>query len=327
MAKQNSISAREILNTGRATLAAEAEAVAAIKRQLNVTFVTVVQLIYRSTGRLVVSGIGKSALIAQKIVATLNSTGTPAIFLHAADAIHGDVGMIQPHDLLLCISNSGESPELRVLIPLVRHNGNKVIAMVGQPNSFLARNADYVLLAHVSREACPNNLAPTASTAAQMAMGDALAMALLKLRGFSPADFAKFHPGGALGKRLYLRVSDLFPRHAAPQVQPQDSLRTVIVEITSKRLGATAVVSPKGRPVGIITDGDLRRLLESHSQLDGLYARQVMTRHPKTIAADELAVTALELMRRHKITQLLVTQRGRYVGMVHVHDLLHEGLV
>ncbi|MCS6918086.1 MAG: KpsF/GutQ family sugar-phosphate isomerase [Chitinophagales bacterium] len=327
MAKPKANHRSEILRIARATLEAEASAVAGLAHRLNATFVTVVRLVYQCRGRLIVTGIGKSALIAQKIVATLNSTGTPSSFLHAADAIHGDLGMIQPEDLLLCISNSGESPEIRVLVPLVRHNGNPIIAMVGNLESFLARNADYVLNASVRREACPNNLAPTASTAAQMALGDALAMCLLTLRGFSPADFAKLHPGGALGKRMYLRVRDLYVRHEPPKVLPSDNMQTVILEITTKRLGATAVLTPKGKLAGIITDGDLRRLMESRSQWNGLQARHVMTRNPKTIDENELAVNALELMRRHKITQLVVTSAGRYAGMVHVHDLLQEGLI
>ncbi|MCS6990461.1 MAG: KpsF/GutQ family sugar-phosphate isomerase [Chitinophagales bacterium] len=327
MAKKLSLDDKDILHTARQTLDAEAAAVAGLKRQINVTFVTVVRMIYECRGRLVVTGIGKSALIAQKIVATLNSTGTPALFLHAADAIHGDLGSVQPEDLLLCISNSGESPEIRVLVPLVRHNGNKVIAMVGNTNSFLARHADYILPVTVAREACPNNLVPTASTAAQMALGDALAMSLVKLRGFTAADFARIHPGGALGKRLYLRVRDLYPRHPAPAVRLDASIKDVILTITSGRLGATAVLTARDRLAGIITDGDLRRLMENHPNFDGLLARNVMTRNPKTIDENELAVRALELMRQHKITQLIVTSRGRYVGMVHVHDLLHEGLV
>ncbi len=317
-----------ILKSARSTLATEAAAIAHLSTLVDKSFVHAVQAMYACTGRVVVTGMGKSALVAQKMVATFNSTGTAALFMHAADAIHGDLGMIQKEDVVLCVSKSGESPEIRVLIPLVKHLGNRIIALVGNMQSFLARQADIVLNTTVRREACPNNLAPTSSSTAQMVMGDALAICLLQMRGFTEADFARVHPGGALGKKLYLKVSDLIGPHATPPVVlPTDNINRVILEITTGRLGATAVVDKKGTLKGIITDGDLRRMMESHANYQHLTAAQIMTSRPKTIEADQLAVVALDLMRQHKITQVVVTRRGRYCGMVHVHDLLREGLL
>ena len=282
-------------------------------------------------GRVVVTGIGKSALIAQKIVATLNSTGTPALFLHAADAIHGDIGMVQPNDLVLCLSKSGETEEVRVLALLVRNLGNPVAAMVGRRDSALARLADYVLLTPVAREADPNDLAPTASTTSQLALGDALAMSLLALRGFSPDDFARFHPGGSLGKQLYLRVRDLYPNNQRPAVGPATPLHETLLEMTAKCLGATAVVDPAtDRLLGIVTDGDLRRrLTRADGRLDATAtAADLMNAAPKTIGAEELAVRALSRLRKHSISQLIVVgEGGEYLGFVHLHDLVREGLL
>jgi arabinose-5-phosphate isomerase len=278
-------------------------------------------------GRLVVTGIGKSAIVAQKIVATLNSTGTPALFMHAADAIHGDLGMIREEDVVLCLSKSGDTPEIKVLVPLLRHRVATLVGMVANPDSFLGRQADIVLHTPVSAEADPNNLAPTTSTTVQMALGDALATALLDLRGFSPQDFARYHPGGALGKQLYLRVSDLYPVNERPSVSADASVRETILEMTSKRLGATAVADGDGQLLGIITDGDLRRMLERNPDTSSLRAGDIMTPSPRFVEPDELAVKALEIMRSRNITQLPVCLDGRYLGMVHLHDLLREGII
>jgi arabinose-5-phosphate isomerase len=321
------ISPANILKVARETLTIEANAIMGLNNQLNSDFSAAVKAILECKGRVVVTGIGKSAIIANKMVATFNSTGTSAMFMHAADAIHGDLGMIREEDIIICISKSGESPEIKVLVPLVKSNGNLLIGMVGNIRSYLAGHADHVIDASVSQEACPNNLAPTASTTAQMALGDALAVCLLKLRGFSPSDFAKFHPGGALGKKLYLKVSDLYVHHQRPAVMEGDSIQKVILEITSNRLGATAVLNNKQQVTGMITDGDLRRTMEKNLPLERFMAKDIMNRHPKTIPADELAVNVLDLMRTNQITQVIVMDGKRYVGMVHVHDLLKEGLV
>jgi arabinose-5-phosphate isomerase len=317
------------LAVAQRTIRIEAEALNALADSLDDTtdFLACVETIHRSTGRLVLTGIGKSAIVAQKIVATLNSTGQPALFLHAADAIHGDLGMVQPGDVVLCLSKSGETEEVKVLAPLVKNFGNCLIAMTSNRQSALARQADFVLWTPVNQEADPNNLAPTVSTTAQMALGDALAMALLKVRGFSPTDFAKFHPGGALGKQLYLRVQQLCALNERPAVSPDASLREIIFEISSKRLGATAVLDADGHLLGVVTDGDLRRMLQQTADIGSRTAREIMTPAPKFIAPDALAVHALALMRHHAITQLLVLDEGRYVGMVHLHDLIREGLV
>jgi arabinose-5-phosphate isomerase len=316
-----------IRETALRTISLESEAIKGLEPFINEDFEAVVRLLATARGRLVVSGIGKSAIIGAKIVATLNSTGTPAIFMHAADAIHGDLGMVQQDDLVMIISKSGESPEIRVLVPLIKNLGNPVVAMVGNLASFLAQHAQYILNTTVSQEACPNNLAPTSSTTAQLVMGDALAVSLMELKGFTSSDFAKFHPGGALGKKLYLRVSDLSGRNEKPSVLQDSSLKKVIVEITQKRLGVTAVVDEAGRLIGVITDGDLRRMLDKGGNLDEVTAAAIMTANPKTVAADALAVDALDRMRKNNITQLIVTDGDSYAGVIHLHDLIREGLI
>lgn len=320
----------ESINIGqiaRRTIAMEATAISDLQQFINADFEQVVELIAHCNGRVVVTGIGKSAIIAQKIVATFNSTGTPALFMHAAEAIHGDLGMITEEDVVLCISKSGSSAEIKVLVPLVKNFGNKLVAMVGNTDSFLAREADYVLNTTVSQEACPNNLAPTTSTTAQLAMGDALAVCLIEYHGFTAADFAKFHPGGALGKKLYLKVADLSKLHQAPKVMLTSSLREVIVEISSKMLGVTAVLNEEGRLQGIITDGDLRRMLEKNVPTANVQAEDIMSLNPKVIQQDELAINALDMMRQHDITQLLVMDGNRYQGIIHLHDLIREGII
>ena len=316
-----------ILETAVRTISLEAEAVRGLLGYLDGGFESVVRLLEDLRGRLVVSGIGKSALVGNKIVATLNSTGTPSIFMHAADAIHGDLGMVQQDDVVMVISKSGESPEIRVLIPLIRNLGNPLIAMVGNLSSVLAREADHVLNTTVPQEACPNNLAPTSSTTAQMVMGDALAVCLMESRGFTSSDFARYHPGGTLGKKLYLLVSDLSSLHGKPSVSEDSPIRDVIVEMTAQRLGMTAVTDASGRITGIITDGDLRRMLEREARFDALKAADIMHRNPKTIEGEALAVSALDIMRNNNITQLLVTESGRYTGVIHIHDLVREGLI
>lgn len=319
--------ALSIIQIGRRTISLEANAIEGMSSSIDNNFEKVVRLVHSSKGRLVVSGIGKSAIIGTKIVATLNSTGTPAMFMHAADAIHGDLGMIQQDDIVLIISKSGESPEIRVLIPLIRNMGNPIVAMVGNTSSILAKDADHVLNTTVSQEACPNNLAPTSSTTAQMVMGDALAVCLMELKGFGSKDFAKFHPGGALGKKLYLRVAELSRQNEKPAVREYSPIREVILEITKKRLGATAVVADDGVLTGIITDGDLRRMLEKNDSLRDLRAVDIMHHEPRTIDGEELAVDALDIMRKNNITQLLVTEHGNYAGVIHLHDLVREGLI
>jgi len=309
------------------TIDLEARAVAGLAPFINDDFEKAVNAIFSGKGRVVVSGIGKSAIIAHKIVATFNSTGTPSIFMHAADAIHGDLGMVQQDDVVIVISKSGESPEIKVLIPLLRNFGNPLIAMVGNTDSYLARNASIVLNTSVEQEACPNNLAPTSSTTAQLVMGDALAICLLKLRGFTPSDFARFHPGGSLGKKLYLRVSDIMTHTLRPKVSPEQTIRDTLFEISRNRLGATAVLDDKEKLQGIITDGDVRRMVEKNSNLEALCAADVMTRNPKTIPYDELAVHAYRMMQANKITQLIVLKDEQYVGMVHIHDIIREGIV
>ncbi len=309
------------------TIQLEADSIQQLALQLTDEFNTVVDVIMNAKGRLIVSGIGKSAIIAQKIVATLNSTGTPAVYLHAAEAIHGDLGMILNYDVVMIISKSGESPEIRVLSQLIKNFGNPIIGMVGQVDSYLAKQSDYVLNTTVSQEACPNNLAPTSSTTAQMVMGDALAVALMEKRGFSSSDFAKFHPGGALGKKLYLRVNDLAIHNEKPNVKAGTSLKDVIIEISKKRLGVTAVVSESNELMGVITDGDLRRMLEKTTDINEITAAEIMTTHPKTIEGDALAIDAMELMRNHNISQLLVTEKEQYLGVIHLHDLIKEGLI
>lgn len=322
------VSAIDIKTVALRTIRLESEAVASLQAMVNDDFEKAVKAIFKTKGRLVVSGIGKSALIAQKIVATLNSTGTPSLFLHAADAIHGDLGMVQQEDVVMIISKSGESPEIKVLVPLIKHYGNTLIAMAGNTASYLARQSHMVLNTTVSQEACPNNLAPTSSTTAQMVMGDALAVVLMEMKGFSPEDFARFHPGGTLGKKLYLHVSDLYVNNEKPQVLSTASLKEVIVEISKKRLGTTAVTDENKSLLGIITDGDLRRMLEKNIPLNSVTAKEIMTVQPKTITADALAVKALDCMRQYDITQLVVVNgESQYLGIIHLHDLIREGLI
>ncbi len=308
------------------TINDESIAIAKLVKSVNADFLACVEMILNAKGRVIITGIGKSAIIGQKIVATLNSTGTPASFLHAADAIHGDLGMIQKEDIVICISKSGETPEIKILVPLLKEYGSNLIALVGNTDSYLAKQADRVIDATVSREACPNNLAPTSSTTAQMVMGDALCICLLEARGFTSGDFAKLHPGGSIGKQLYLKVSDLFPRNQAPQVNFDDDIRKVIIEISSKRLGATAVLKGK-KLIGIITDGDLRRMMEKNSDVNHLRASDIMSKNPRTISPDILVVNALALMRESNITQLLVVKNTTYMGVVHLHDILREGIL
>ena len=303
----------------------EANAIMGLKQKIDEDFQKAVEMVLETQGNLVFSGIGKSAIMAQKIVATLNSTGTTAVFMHAADAIHGDLGMVREGDIVFILSKSGETPEIKMLVPLVKLRGNKIVAIVGNRQSYLAQQADLVLDVTVDEEAIPGSLAPTSSTTAQLVMGDALALVLMRCRGFSTEDFAKFHPGGALGKQLYLRVKDLYPRNERPEVGPDDNLTRVIIEMTSKRLGAT-VVMDEGRLVGIITDGDLRRMLMKYPNIEQVKATQIMTAQPKTIDEEALVVDALHKMRENSITQLPVVKDGRYLGIIHLHDILKEGI-
>jgi arabinose-5-phosphate isomerase len=317
----------KIIQTALEVIQLEAESILHLKHFIDKEFETVVNKIYKSKGRVVVTGIGKSAIIANKIVATLNSTGTPAMFMHAADAIHGDLGMMQEDDIVICISKSGESSEIKVLVSLIHQAGNLLIAMTGNVKSFLAKKSNHVLNTTVAKEACPNNLAPTTSTTAQLVMGDALAVCLLKMRGFTADDFAKYHPGGALGKQLYLKVDDLYPLNQKPMVSSDATINKVILEISKKRLGATAVIDAKENLLGIITDGDLRRMLNNDIDIKKAKAKDVMTKNPVHAQSGELAVNVLTLMRKHNITQVPVLNKKKYLGMVHVHDLLKEGLV
>jgi arabinose-5-phosphate isomerase len=316
----------EILEIARKTLQIEAEGISRISKLLNDDFSEIVHQILYLNARVIVTGIGKSAIIAQKIVATFNSTGTPAIFMHAADAIHGDLGMIQHNDLVICISKSGNTPEIKVLVPLLKQGGNKLVAMAGDKESFLAKQADWLLDTSIEHEACPHNLAPTSSTTAQLAMGDALAVCLLECREFSSADFAKYHPGGSLGKRLYLTVGELAAQNQKPCVTSHATVKEVIIEITSNRLGAVAVVD-EGKLSGIITDGDIRRMLNKNSTIEGLTAANIMTKTPIYIDKNELAVNALEILRVNNITQILVGSEIKYEGFIHLHDLLKEGII
>lgn len=316
-----------IIQSALRTIKLEAASINELKSFIDASFEKAVQLIYQSKGRLVISGIGKSALVAQKIVATFNSTGTPSLFMHAADAIHGDLGMIQKDDVVLIISKSGESPEIKLLVPLIKNFGNPLIAIVGNMKSFLAIQSNIVLNTTVSQEACPNNLAPTNSTTAQMVMGDALAVALIELHGFSNNDFAKYHPGGNLGKRLFLKVADLYLNNLQPKVLLNASLKEVIIEITEKRLGVTAVVDAENKIIGIITDGDLRRMLEKSNSIENIKAKDILSTHPKTIEPNCLAVEALNKMREHDISQLIVASNSNYLGILHLHDLVKEGII
>src|SRR5688572_25304232 len=309
------------------TIEMESSAIQQLVKQLDDSFEKAIDTLASCKGRIVISGIGKSAIIAQKIVATLNSTGSPAIFLHAADAIHGDLGMVQQADIVIIISKSGESPEIKVLVPLIKNFGNPLISIVGNMESFLAKKSDFVLNTTVDQEACPNNLAPTTSTTAQLVMGDAIAVSLMEKRGFKVDDFAKLHPGGALGKKLYLRVHDLYIDNEKPRVLSTNTLKEVIVEMTQKRLGVTAVVDKNEKLLGIITDGDIRRMLSKEISISDVRAADIMTSNPKTINADDLAVEALNLLRKYEITQLAVTDNGIYLGVIHLHDLLKEGFI
>ena len=316
---------KQIIEIAKSVIDQEAQAIYTLSSLLDDQFSEVVNLLYNSSDRLVITGIGKSAIIANKIVATLNSTGQPAMFMHAADAIHGDLGMIQTNDVILCVSKSGSTPEIKVLIPLIKNLGNKLIAMVSNKSSYLAKNSDYVLHAFVEKEACPNNLAPTTSTTVQMVLGDSLAIALLKMRGFSSNDFAKYHPGGALGKKLFLRVEDLC-NHEKPKVNLCSSVQDVIIEISSKRLGATVVLD--GNNIfGLITDGDLRRMLEKNSNINNLIASDIMTENPKCISKNALAAEALGVMEVNQISQLVIEDNGTYSGIIHLHDILKEGIL
>lgn len=316
-----------IISAARKTIELEAASVHGLLSYIDDNFERVVQHLFNLKGRLIISGIGKSALIAQKIVASLNSTGTPSAFLHAADAPHGDLGMVQPEDSVMIISKSGESPEIKVLALLIKSFGNPLIALCGNADSTLVRDADFFVNATVAEEACPNNLAPTSSTTAQMVMGDALAVCLMELRGFNSQDFARFHPGGTLGKRLYLHVSDLYAQNEKPEVKPDSPLKAVIIEMTRRRLGAAVVTDENGKVQGIITDGDLRRMLGNNLYDEHITASKIMSPHPKTISPDEMAVNALAIMRSNNITQLIVVDETGYKGVIHLHDLLKEGII
>ena len=316
----------QIISSAKETISNEAKAIANLENYIDEEFIKAVEVIYKSEGRVVVTGIGKSAIIANKIVATLNSTGTPSIFMHAADAIHGDLGIVQDNDVVICISKSGDSPEIKVLVPLIKNFHNVLIGLTGNKESFLGKQADYVLNSYVEMEACPNNLAPTTSTTAQMVIGDAIAVCLLNLKGFSSRDFAKYHPGGSLGKKLYLRVSDIVSQNMVPMVSAETDVANVIIEISEKMLGVTAVLE-NDRIIGIITDGDIRRMLKDHGEIKGLKARDIMSADPKTIEQDTLAVVAMEILEKNQISQLLAVENGKYTGVVHLHNLIREGIL
>ena len=324
--KRKIVNNDKIISVARQTIETESKAILNLVSLVNYEFAEAVRYIFQSNGRVIITGIGKSANIATKIVATLNSTGTPSIFMHAADAIHGDLGTIQENDSVICISKSGNTPEIKVLVPLIKAIGNKLIAITSNKDSFLGQQADYILNAYVEKEACPNNLAPTSSTTAQLVMGDALAMALLDLRGFSSSDFAKFHPGGSLGKQLYLRVSNLTQQNKKPQVTPETNIKDVIMEISKNMLGVTAVIQ-EGDIVGIITDGDLRRMMSTNDTFKGLTAKDIMSKSPKTIDNNAMAIAAMELMESNGITQIIAQENGVYSGIVHIHDLTKEGII
>ena len=316
----------KILSVARETILTEAKAIAHLEQLLDQNFAEAVQAVYKSKGRVIITGIGKSAVIATKIVATLNSTGTPSVFMHAADAIHGDLGTILKDDVVICISKSGNTPEIKVLVPLIKNFGNTLIAITGSTDSFLGKQADYVLNSYVEKEACPNNLAPTTSTTAQLVIGDALAVCLLELRGFSSQDFAKYHPGGALGKKLYLRVSDIADQNQKPEVTPDTPIPQVIIEISEKMLGVTAVLENE-KIIGIVTDGDIRRMLYKSIDIQGLTAKDIMSSKPRTIEFDAMAVDALDVLEENKISQLLAVKKGKYYGVVHLHNLIREGII
>ena len=318
-------SKKAILEIAKQTLRNESDAITHLISLLDKQFEEAVHCILESKGRVVITGVGKSALIASKIVATFNSTGTPAIFMHAADAIHGDLGTIQKNDVVICLSKSGNTEEIKMLIPLIKRGANTLIAITGNVDSILAKQANFVLNAYVEKEACPNNLAPTTSTTAQLVLGDALAISLLELRGFSSEDFAKFHPGGSLGKRLYLRVEDIVGNNLKPQVDANASVKEVIVEISEKMLGVTAVME-NGKVIGVVTDGDIRRMLSKYDAINNITAKDIMTKNPKTIGSNVLAIKALETLREHGISQLLVMDKEQYKGIVHLHNLINEGI-
>lgn len=319
-------SKKSIIDSATSTLKLESEAILGLIDYIDDDFVETVNTILNSRGRVVVTGIGKSAIIAQKIVATFNSTGTPAVFMHAADAVHGDLGMIQKDDVVLCLSKSGNTPEIKLLAPLLKLSGNKLVGMLGNINSDLAKQADLILNTTVEKEACPHNLAPTTSTTAQLAMGDALAICLLQARNFQSTDFAKYHPGGSLGKRLYLKAGDIAAKNEKPSISPNAPVKDIIIQISKNRLGAV-VVTEGDEVLGVITDGDIRRMLEKHTNLENIKASDLMNTNPKKIDCDELALLALEIIKKNNITQILVTKEGRYFGLVHLHDLLQEGIV
>lgn len=318
----------DLLQQVQQSIVLQAKSIQNLVPYINADFLKVVSTIKEASGRVVVTGIGKSAIIAQKIVSTLNSTGTPSLFMHAADAIHGDLGMIRSFDVVIVISKSGESPEIKILLPLLKNLENPLVAITGNLDGYLAKNAHYVLNTTVEQEACPNNLAPTTSTTAQMVMGDALAIALIYTRGFKPEDFAKFHPGGNLGKRLFLKVGDIFTKQNPPKVTTGQSLKEIIVEISSKLLGMTAVVDETNKAIGVITDGDLRRMLAKTNDLGAVLAKDIFSENPKTITPESLALDALELMRSNNISGLLVTDSHQnYLGILHIHQLVKEGII
>ncbi len=318
---------KNIVPIAKNVLQNEADAIKNLLNHINDEFEACVVALSTVKGRIIVTGVGKSAIIASKIVATMNSTGTPAIFMHAADAIHGDLGMIQRNDAVICLSKSGNTPEIKVLVPLIKRTGAILVGLVGNIQSYLAEQSDYVINASIDKEACPLNLAPTTSTTAALAMGDAIAMSLLEIHNFTREDFAKYHPGGALGKQLYLKVSDIYPQHTIPKVGKQALIKEVIVEISSKRLGATAVVNEADELIGIVTDGDLRRMLNKYENITGLTASDIMTPNPKTIEKEEYAMVAMKIMQEKNITQLVVTEGKKICGFIHLHDLLKEGIV
>ena len=326
MIKKNS-NTSEIIQSARKTIQIEAEAINQLLTSIDHQFADVITLLLNIKGRIIITGVGKSANVAVKIVATLNSTGTPAVFMHASDAIHGDLGIIQPDDVVLMLSKSGNTPEIKYLIPLIKNFGNKIIALTSQKKSFLAQNADYLLYTPLQKEACPNNLAPTTSTTLQMVIGDAIAVALLENRGFTDKDFAKYHPGGSLGKKLYLKVKHIITQNEKPISSAEDLIKDVIIEISRKRVGATVIIE-ENKILGIITDGDIRRMLQKNIDINKIKAGDIMTKNPKTIPANALAVSALKIMKEHNINQLIaVDDNNKYIGVIHIHDLLKEGII
>lgn len=316
----------EIIQQGKSVILEEAEAVKNLAHLIDSEFSNIVNTIYNSSGRVILTGIGKSANIANKIVATMNSTGTPAIFMHAADAIHGDLGIVQKDDVVICLSKSGNTPEIKVLVPLIKNMGNKLIGLTANRDSYLGQKSDFILHAYMTKEACPNNLAPTTSTTTQLVLGDALAVCLLHMRRFTDQDFAKYHPGGALGKKLYLKVEDIISNQNIPTVKPTDNIKEVILNISKNRLGAT-VVTINSEILGIITDGDIRRMLENNDGWNHLTAKDIMGANPKTIESDKLAAEALETLEHNNISQIIVTKAGSYIGIIHLHDIIKEGII